>query len=85
MLLLTVYLTGMSHYLGHLSYICSLVFVSKPPGRNQDPSKKYIYQKVLLSLDGELGHTDKRRDLQNKGTDTFTLQSSRVYSSDLGT
>lgn len=43
------------------------------------------YQKVLLSLEAELGHTDKRLDLKNKGTDTFTLKSSRVYCADLGT
>lgn len=47
--------------------------------------KNTRHQKALLSLGGGLGHTDKRLDLQNKGTDTFTLQSSRIYCSDLGT
>lgn len=75
----------MSHYLEHLSYISISVvclFVFSSPKRNQDLSKNTQYKKVLLILEAELGHTEY---LQDKGTDTFTLQPSTACCSDSGT
>lgn len=85
MLLLIVYLTGMSHYLGHLSYICSPVFVWKPPGRNQDLSKKHPIPESTSIPRSRIRTYRQKARLENKGTDTFTLKSSRVYCADLGT
>ena len=74
----------MSHCLGHLSYICSLAFVWKAPGRNQDLSKKYLIPESTSVPRWRIRTYRQKPGFAEQSHWHIHLQSSRVYHSDLG-